>query len=223
MSSIGVTPAKRTVSSSTSITAPALPGRPARARGARRGGRGSPCPSGTAATSPPGAVSSTCSRPAPKRISRRFEFSPHCAWKTNGTSCWKQPATTRAPEAEDAADQRRRGQDERVLRLERDRARDSHLSCEQAACDAGDERRERERPELVERDVDAGGQRGRLALADRRPGAPRLAGDVHQREQEQERADDDGVAVVRDVRRRPGWPSHGGRAGRERSGQRTDP
>ena len=27
-------------------------------------------------------------------IRSRFEFSPHCAWKTNGTSCWKQPAMT---------------------------------------------------------------------------------------------------------------------------------
>ena len=86
----------------------------------------------------------------------------------------------------------------------RDRAGTADLGREQAARDAGDERRERERPELVERDVDAGGERRRLALADRRPGASRLAGDVQQREQEQERADDDGVAVVRGVRRRQG-------------------
>ena len=85
----------------------------------------------------------------------------------------------------------------------RDRPGDADLRREQAARDTGDERRERERPELVERDVDAGGERRRLALADRGPGASRLAGDVDEREQEQERADDDGVAVERDVRRRP--------------------
>ena len=96
----------------------------------------------------------------------------------------------------------------------------SYLGCEQAAGDSGDERGERERPELVEGDVDSDCERRRLALADRRPGAPRLAGDVQQREQEQERADDDGVAVVRGVRRRHGGPSHRGRAGRELSGQR---
>ena len=98
-------------------------------------------------------------------------------------------------------------QRERVLRLEGDRARDSDLRCEQAARDAGDEGRERERPELVQRDVDTGGERGRLALADRRPGASGLAGDVHERDQEQDRADDDGVAVVRDVADRPRRPA----------------
>ncbi len=76
---------------------------------------------------------------------------------------------------------------------------DADLRREQAAGDAGDERREGERPELVERDVHAGGERGRLALADRRPGAAGLARDVQQREQEHDRGDDDGVAVVRGV------------------------
>ena len=49
---------------------------------------------------------------------------------------------------------------------------------EQAAGDAGHERGERERPQLVERDVHARGERGGLALADRRPGAARLAAHV---------------------------------------------
>ena len=52
----------------------------------------------------------------------------------------------RAPDAEDAADQRGRGQRQRVLRLERDRARDADLRGEQAAGDAGDERREARTP-----------------------------------------------------------------------------
>ena len=54
-----------------------------------------------------------------------------------------------------------------------ERGRLPELRREQAAGDAGHERRERERPELVERDVHARGERGRLALADRRPGAAR--------------------------------------------------
>ena len=48
---------------------------------------------GNCSTSPPGAVSSTWSRPAPKMISRKFEFTPHCAWKRNGRSWLKIPAT----------------------------------------------------------------------------------------------------------------------------------
>ena len=84
---------------------------------------------------------------------------------------------------------------------------DADLCREQAARDAGHERREREGPELVQRDVHAGGERGRLALADRRPRAARLARDMEQREQEQDRADDHGVAVVRDVRCRPRRPA----------------
>ena len=47
--------------------------------------------------------------------------SPHCAWKRNGTQLLEDAGDDRAPEAEDAADQRRRGQGERVLRLEGDR------------------------------------------------------------------------------------------------------
>ena len=69
--------------------------------------------------SPPGAVSSTCSRPTPKMISRKFGLMPHCAWKMNGTSWLKHAGDDGAPEGVDAADQRRREQRERVLRRER--------------------------------------------------------------------------------------------------------
>ena len=143
-----------------------------------RAARGWPGPSGTAATSPPGAVSSTCRRPAPKRISRKFGLIPHCAWKRNGTQLLEDAGDDGTPEAEDAADHRRSGERERVLRLEGDRTRHPDLRGEQAAGDAGHERREREGPKLVERDVDACSERRRLALADRRPRATRLAGDV---------------------------------------------
>src|SRR6185503_8647835 len=44
--------------------------------------------------SPPGAVRSTWSRPAPKRISTKFGLIPHCTWKRNGRSWLKHPATT---------------------------------------------------------------------------------------------------------------------------------
>ena len=156
---------------------------------------------GSWSTSPPGAVSSTCRRPTPKRISRRFELIAPLRLEEERQELLEDAGDDGAPEAEDAADQRRRGERERVLRLEGDRARNSDLRGEQTAGDTGHERRERERPELVERDVDACGERRRLALADRRPGATRLGGDVHEREQEHERADDDGVAVERDVAR----------------------
>ena len=48
---------------------------------------------------PPGAVSSTCSSPAPKMISRKLVLTPHCAWKRNGSSWLKMPATI-APHSE---------------------------------------------------------------------------------------------------------------------------
>ena len=77
---------------------------------------------GNCCASPPGAVSSTWSRPAPKRMSRKFGLIPHCAWKRNGSELAEAPGDDRAPEAVDAADQRRREQRQRVLRLERLRA-----------------------------------------------------------------------------------------------------
>ena len=49
---------------------------------------------GNCCASPPGAVSSTCSRPAPKRMSTKFGLIPHCTWKRNGSSWLKHPATT---------------------------------------------------------------------------------------------------------------------------------
>src|SRR5581483_4678645 len=75
----------------------------------------------------------------------------------------------RAPEAVDPTDQRGREQRDRVLRREALRARLRELGGVEAAGDADHEGRERERPHLVERDVDTGRERGRLALADRLP------------------------------------------------------
>ena len=151
---------------------------PASRTRSRRAARACARSFGSCSTRPPGAVSSTCRRPTPKRIRSEVRVQPPLRLEEERHELLEDAGDDRAPEAEDAADQRRRGERERVLRLERDRARHAHLRCEQAAGDAGDERRERERPELVERDVDAGGERRRLALADRRPGAARLAGDV---------------------------------------------
>ena len=77
MPSSGVTPPKRTVRSSISITRGLL-GRPA----ARRSGRAirrpelAPCPSGTGRRGPAGAVSSTCRTPTPNRIVSRSAGRP---------------------------------------------------------------------------------------------------------------------------------------------------
>ena len=54
---------------------------------------------GICTTIPRGAVSSTCRRPMPKMISRKFGSMPHWAWKRNGASWLKTPATT-APQSE---------------------------------------------------------------------------------------------------------------------------
>ncbi len=54
---------------------------------------------GICTTIPRGAVSSTCSRPTPKMISRKFGSTPHSAWKMNGASWLNAPAMT-APQSE---------------------------------------------------------------------------------------------------------------------------
>ena len=126
----------------------------------------------------------------------------HCAWKRNGQELVEDPGDERAPDAEDAADQGGRGQRQRVLRLEVDRARDAVQRREQAAGDTGQERGQREGPELVEGDVHACGDRSRLALADRCPRATGFGRDVEQGDDEEDRGDDDDVAVVGGVAHR---------------------
>ena len=80
----------------------------------------------------------------------------------------------RAPEAVHPAHQHDRQQDDVLAGRELVGEQLADVAGQQPARDAGHERGERERPELVERDVHPGGQRGGLALADRGPGAPRL-------------------------------------------------
>ena len=79
---------------------------------------------GSCSASPPGAVSSTCRRPAPKRIRSEVRVQPPLRLEEERHELLEAAGDDRAPEAVDAADQRRRGQDERVLGLERDRAWD---------------------------------------------------------------------------------------------------
>ena len=78
---------------------------------------------------------------------------------------------------------------------------------EQATGDAGEERRERERPQLVEGRAHAGRQRRGFALADGGPGPPRLALHVPERDEEHEIGDDHAVAVERGVAERDRRPA----------------
>ena len=123
MSSIGVTPGEAD-GQALDLDHDGFPraARRRRADGAVRAGRGSSMSFGICSTRPPGAVSSTCRRPTPKMISRKLGSMPHWAWKMNGTSWLKHAGDDGAPEARDAADQRRREQRQRVLRLEPERA-----------------------------------------------------------------------------------------------------
>ena len=92
MSSIGVTPAKRTVRPLTSITPP--PFRRSGDRMRRTISRPRFAMSrGNCSARPPGAVRSTCSSPTPKMMRRKFELTSHCAWKRKGRSWLKTPAT----------------------------------------------------------------------------------------------------------------------------------
>ena len=132
----------------------------------------------------------------PKMIRSQFGSTSHCVWRMNGTSCRNMPATTaphsvKIPPISAVA-----------IRVSEScvgkpyTRRVANLGREQASGHARHERGERERPHLVERDVHSGGERRRLALADRRPRAARLGHEVDEREQEQERADDHRVSVV---------------------------
>ena len=173
MPSIGITPPKRTVRPSTSIT-PVAPRaafrRPklGRARAELRRG-----PSAPARRCPPGAVSSTWSTPTPNRIVRSSVDTPQ-----SSSSARQQPQ-----------EERRRRSRPRCCRSPPMRTTARRMiefwtgnwlmltppaaAASSAAGDAGHERRQRERPELVERRVHAGGHRGGLALADRGPGPAR--------------------------------------------------
>ena len=153
-------------------------------------------------------------------MSTKFGLIPHCAWKRNGSELAEAAGDDRAPEAVDPADQRRREQRQRVLRLERLRGRLADLRREQAAGDTRHEGREREGPELVEDDVDARRERCRLALADRRPGAAGLALTWSSAMRNISGGDDDDVAVVGGVALGDARPAHGlepGEVGRARS------
>ncbi len=116
--------------------------------------------------------SSTCRTPTPKRIVSRSAGRPQLS-SSAGRSLHEQAGDDRAPEAVDRRPSaRRRAAVIESLCRELVRVELAHLGRQQAARDARQERRERERPQLVERDVHAGGERRRLALADRRPRAP---------------------------------------------------
>ena len=136
-------------------------------------------------------------------ISRKLGSMPHWAWKMNGRELAERAGDDGAPEREDAADQRRREQRERVLRREPEGRRLPELRCEQAAGDAGRERRERERPQLVRarcsRPPRAPRARSRGSTPRRGPASSRSARAI---EQEHERADDRSCSGSRRCRRR---------------------
>ena len=100
----------------------------------------------------------------------------------------------RAPEAVDAAHQHDREQDDVLAGGEAVVEEAAHVRGQEPAGHAGHERGQRERPELVERHVHAGGQRRRLALADRLPRPAGLAAHVPERQQEHQRRDHHRVA-----------------------------
>ncbi len=164
---------------------------------------------GICTTMPRGAVSSTCRRPDAEDDQQEVRVDAPLRLEDEGRELAERAGDDRAPERVDAADQRRREQRERVLRREAERGRLAELRCEQAAGDAGRERREREGPELVADDVHARREGRRLALADRRPRAARLRREVHGDQQEHERADDDRVAVVGGVAARDAGSADG--------------
>ena len=217
--SIGMTPPKRTVSCSTTITRPApRPSRASPARLPRRAAGLLPLRSGAISFRPRRAMSrGNCSTIPPGRGQQdlqdadaeqdRQDLGRHApVVEQRGQQAEEERGDDGAGQVVDAAHE-----DDGE---ERDRVRDRELvdadpagrGGQQRAGDTGEERGQRERPQLVEGGVDARRDRAALALAHRRPGSPRLAPHVPRGDDEHERRHHHAVAVVRDVALGDGRP-----------------
>ena len=144
--------------------------------------------------------------PMPKTIVSQSAATPQL-FRSAGRSCISSAGDDRSPQAVDAAHQHHGEQGDRVAGGE---GRDEELAGvrrQQPPGDARQERRERERPQLVERDVDAGGQRGRFALPDGRPRTARPGAHVDERDQEHDGGHDHHVAQVGGVAAGDGRPA----------------
>ena len=87
-------------------------------RARRRAARASPCPSGTAAASPPGAVSEHLEEARAEDDEHEVRVDAPLRLEEERAAAAEDARDDRAPEAVDPADQRRREQRQRVLRLE---------------------------------------------------------------------------------------------------------